>query len=240
MTEKFNPFLKENRIEGAEGPEVLVLESYTKTKEWDYNGKDMKTNAWFVKWLEVDKGFEWTEEFSFGSLIPTPDGKGFRKQNGEPGKLGVSTHAAKLYDLIEDGGFDTTKLFNDETGLPDVSALVGARFRIAYVQKKDKDGELKFREYDGKTYPDNKKFLGEFLGFANVPGNGAAVDEESINAARETVHKFITDAGGSIEQPALIRALNAAKADKQIVTLLLKKSFNEGAPWSKDGATYSI
>jgi hypothetical protein len=173
------------------------------------------------------------------TFVPTEDGKGWTV-GGEAKPLNKKSNAGKQAEKLEDGGFPMDKLVTSD-GKPDVSGLVGGAFELDFVPRLNRDGEKKtWVDRDGNTRDELITYLGTFVGFRGAPPAQKVVSEEDISAAREIVAKVIKDAGGAITQPALIRALTAAKADKQIITLLLKKSFNEGAPWSKDGATYNL
>ena len=149
MTEKkFNPMKKENRLEGPETNFVTI--NAIKVETFEHPSFSKPSNRVAITWLEDGKDKEWTEDFSIGAMIPTKDGKGFTKKDGTHGQLGSNTNFALLYDLLDEGGYDVDQLFDEDTGIPDVTPLIGGRFQIHNVQKKDLEGTLKYRTFEGK------------------------------------------------------------------------------------------
>jgi hypothetical protein len=244
-----NPFLEENFSSGGiDGQVVTVIGSKFELDPWknkkgepvmqrDNPDQQVVKNVWAITWL-TEKDQEWTEKYSIGGLIPTNDGEGFLKpQDRSPGTLNARSEAAKLSTFITEGGFDPSKLYDPETGLAKASGLVGGQFELKGVDMLDKDKKVKTREYEGKTYTEQKKYLARFIGFKEgVGGNGAvAEDDETVETARAIITELLGAAeGGKLTRADMIRQINAKKVDGKILRLALKDSFHADAPWTRE------
>lgn len=250
-----NPFAAENRTEGGGGgfwnnKTITILEAglaVDAIKNWvDPNtGLPGISNVLFVKGVDED-GRERREAYSTGQNRPSTDGKHLVKPDGTQTETFVSNcHAAFFADALIKGGFDVEKLFNAETGAFQLENLVGAQFEFYSVERKNKEGGTK-KSKDGKYteyYHLPSKFVGYVAGRQQTgasSGNGAVVREKAI----ATVTEILGEAGGKVSRVDLIRKLQIKLSKdtdaNKVLALIAKPDFHQDAPWTSDGAGYSL
>jgi hypothetical protein len=233
-----NPFLRENQTEGS-GKLAVVTESYIGLNNFE-------SPCWWIKQMEDGRENERSVSYTLGkSFVPTPDGKGWTK-GGKPAALNSNSQAGKFAGKLEDGGFPMEKLYDENTGMPDVSALVGGTFELEFLQELDRDGKPKTwtSKQDGQLRDSLKTWLTSFIEFQpGMVAESAAptFNDEDVEAFRGVVADIIKEAGGTLSRSKIIGALTGRDdVNNNLTPLLLKASFNEGAPWTLDGTTYNL
>lgn len=262
-----NPFDPRNFVSGGglwEGKVVTILGARAILDPMKYGDGspvlDQKTNEPIIsRVLEIigiadgDEN-ERRETYSSGSLGPTSDGFGFLKPDGTPGFLGKSSAAGRFIEAAVAGGFDVGVLWDGSIGRQKLNALVGARFLMKGEAKKDAKGNEKVNK---KGYTEKAFYPVKFEGFkagvsASTGGNGAAasggngaVSEELHAKAVDAVVAVLSGASdGKLSRMDLVRGLGkhlAGDADSaKVIALVAKESFHNGAPWKRDGTSFSL
>lgn len=190
--------------------------------------------------IAEDAEYERREQYSAGSLLPTPDGEGFLPMaDGKPVRFHESSAIAEFARSLKASGYDVSKLFVD--GKLRFSALVGARFVMRGEQKKDRDGKLKFNKKgyaDFRFFPD--KYLGQKEGVVGPAPVSNALRDKAVNA----VVAVLKENGGSLGRAELVRKISGAMAtdeDKnKVLALIGRDEFHKDAPWVRDGTSYRL
>jgi hypothetical protein len=256
-TKWVNPFDEENFLSGGglwDGKVVVITYAKCEIERLTYGdgspvindrtGEQSVRNSLVLKGIAEDEEQERKESFSAGgSMIPSADGEGFIKANGEgQGLFHTNSEMHKLVADLRAGGFDVRSLWDEASHSQKFSRMVGAKLRFKAEPVLDKDGKVK---KDKKGYDKKKFWPVEFCGYkegkepGKAPAPGALKDK-----AVEAVMGVLTENGGKVSRADLIRKLSTALHGDQdcnkILALVAKDEFHKDVPWTKDGTGYSL
>ena len=186
------------------------------------------------------------EQYSAGSLLPSPDGDSFVNSDPEKAALPVvfypSSAIAEFARSLKRAGFPTEKLYLGG-GKLHLGGLVGAQFVMVAVTRKDKNGEPKI---NAKGYKEVRFYPEKFVGFkAGVAVSTAPAPSVLRERAIEMVTAVLTDNGGTLGRADLIRGLSKAFAKdgdvNKVVALITREDFYKDNPsFVREGTTVRL
>lgn len=203
-------------------------------------GEQSVLNCWEIRGIADGEDRERTEELNLFNLIPTPDGEGWTRGDGQQTKLSANfqREAVLFYAGLSKSGFDTKKLVRD--GKPFVSGLVGARLEMRPEASVDKNNQPK-KNKKGYTveYHVPVKFHGFKAGIAPVSA------EDVAEAAKAAIVKVLeASPDKTITKGALVPKLSVVLAGNPSANAIMQWSLSESnlasGPWTKDGATLKL
>lgn len=254
MGEFKNPFAEENFVSGGglwDGKVITIIEAKTEIDALKYgdgspvlnDGQPAVRNVLSIVAIADGDERERRETYSAGSVIPTADGEGFTKADGSPAVFHSSTQIARFIKGAV--GFDWGKLWDPATGRQYFRKLVGARFEMKGVEKKDKNGKVKTHDYNGKKYTDYEYYPVRFVGYkAGAPATTKPASDVLAKGRQVVLDLLAASDGGKLTQVEVVRGIGAkmnGDPDRvAIVSLVTKPEFHDGAPWKRDGSTLTL
>lgn len=207
------------------------------------DGNPVIKHVWQVTGIAEDADAERREEWSAGSLLPTPDGEGFTSpKDGSIVPFDKRSEAGKAMQALVDGGFDPALLFDGETGKPKLSGLVGCKILFRAEDKLDRNGHVKKNK---KGYTQQRFYPSKLVGFAE---GKAPVDAAAHSALEDkavgVIVGILKENNGKVSRAALVRLLSAKLAGdtdaNKIIGLVTKESFHTDRPWTRDDTSYNL
>lgn len=204
-----------------------VTYSKFESKTFGEGSEAWQKNAWEIRYIQEGKEKEQFCSLSTGKkAAASPDGETLvdpdTRKETRPFK---TTAFMKAMAALKESGFDVASLH------PKISTFVGKKVEFTGVPRKDKDGNVKTHEYNGKSYTDY-----DFLP-TRVLGEGApAVDPE----LGKTVEKFVAEllkAGPLTKVQLLGKVSQKFPGDLNAAGYVLDDENLKAGPWDFDGTT---
>lgn len=187
-------------------------------------------NAWEIRYIQDGREKEQFTSVSVGKkAVASADGETLvDPDTGKETRPYKSTAFMKVMALLKESGFNIASLH------PKISAFVGKKVEFKGVPRKDKDGNPKTHEYQGKTYTDYDFFPARVL---EDGGEAPAADSELGQRATKVIKEILKEQPEITKVKLLSKVSEKFPGDIQLQGYVLNPENLKSDFWEFDGTT---